>query len=127
MVVGHPDWQTWAGRSIAGGDLKSKNFSGSIASEATGTVTFDTVSSNTQHIYQFILIASDDDTAIHYADLYRNSDSKVFFTSSFVTQVNSEFPGQRVNAGDVAKLEITNNADSSVEFFGSVFWVERNI
>lgn len=127
MASGHPDWQSWSGRAAGGEVVKAKNFTGSIASGITGTVTFDTVAAGKQHIYQFLFIASDDDTAIHFGDFYRNSDSVVFFSSSFVTGVHSEFPGMVVEAGDVAKLEITNNAASSVTFFGSVFWVERSL
>ena len=127
MVTGHPDWQTWAGRSAGAGVVTSKNFSGAIASGATGTVTFAAVAAGKEYIYQHLTIACDDDTAMHYVDLYRNSDLLVFYTVTMITADNAEFPGLAVSAGDEIKLEITNNAAVAVEFFGSVFWIERDI
>jgi len=127
MVSGHPDWQTWAGRSVGAGIVNSKNFSGSIASGATGTITFDAVPTGKEYIYQHLTIACDNDTAMHYVDLYRNSDTKIFYTVTLITSNNAEFPGQAVIAADQVKLEITNNAAVAVEFIGSLFWIERDI
>ena len=127
MVVGHPDWQTWAGRSAGAGVVNSANFSGSVASGVTGTVTFTAVPTGKEYIYQHLTIATNDDTAMHYVDLYRNSDSLVFYTVTMVMSNNAEFPGLAVVAGDQVKLETTNNAAVAVEFFGSVFWIERDI
>jgi len=127
MVVGHPDWQTWSGRSAGAGVVNSKNFSGSIASGVTGTVTFAAVPMGKEYIYQHLTIASDDDTGMHYVDLYRNSDAKIFYTVTLITSNNAEFPGQAVSAGDQVKLEITNNSAVAVEFIGSLFWIERDI
>ena len=127
MVTGHPDWQTWAGRSAGAGVVNSANFSGSIASGVTGTVTFTAVPTGKEYIYQHLTIASGDDTAMHFVDLYRNSDLKIFYTVTLITSNNAEFPGQAVSASDVVKLEITNNAAVTVEFIGSLFWIERDI
>ena len=127
MVVGHPDWQDWAGRSVGAGVVNSKNFLGSIAAGITGTITFAAVPTGKEYIYQHLTIACDDDTAMHYVDLYRNSDSKIFYTVTMITANNAEFPGQAVVTGDYVKLEITNNAAVAVEFIGSLFWIERDV
>ena len=127
MVSGHPDWQTWAGRSAGGSVVNSKNFSGAIASGVTETITFANVPTGKEYIYQHLTVASDDDTAMHYVDLYRNSDLKIFYSVTLITSNNAEFPGQEVVAGDCVKLEITNNAAVAVEFIGSLFWIERDI
>ena len=127
MVAGHPDWQTWAGRSAGGSEVKAKNFSGTIAAGVTGTVTFPIVPAGEEHIYQHLTTACDDDTAMHFVDFYRDSDSLVFYTETMITSFNAEFPGQAVVAGDVVKLEITNNAAVSVDFFGTIFWVVREV
>jgi len=127
MVSGHPDYQTWAGRSAGAGVVNSTNFSGSIASNETGTVTFDAVPTGKEYIYQHLTVACDDDTGMHYVDLYRYSDLKVFYTVTLITSNNAEFPGQAVVAGDQVKLEVTNNAAVDVEYYGSVFWIERDI
>ena len=127
MVTGHPDWQTWAGRSVAGGKVKAKNFTGTIAAGVTGTVTFPVVPTGEEHIYQHLTTACDNDTAMHFVDLYRDSDTLVFYTVTMVTTDSAEFPGQAVSAGDVVKLEITNSAAVSVDFFGTLFWVVREV
>ena len=127
MAVGHPDWMTWAGRSAGAGIINAKNFLGSIAAGATGTVTFNAVPTGKEFIYQHLTVACDDDTGMHYVDLYRNSDSFIFYTVTMVMSNNAEFPGLAVSAGDQVKLEITNNAAVAVEFFGSVFWIERDV
>ncbi len=127
MVTGHPDWQTWAGRSVGGSEVKAKNFSGTIAAGVTGTITFPVVPTNEEHIYQHLTVACDDDTGMHFVDLYRNSDALVFYTVTMITSNNAEFPGQEVVAGDVIKLEITNNAAVNVDFFGTLFWVVREV
>lgn len=127
MGSGYPDWGTWAGRSAGGVLVDSANFSGEIASGATGTVTFTIVPAGFEHIYQHLTVACGDDTAMHYVDLYRDSDSKIFYTVTMITSNNAEFPGQAVQAGDCVKLEITNNSAVSVEFIGSLFWVVRQI
>ena len=127
MTTGHPDWETFAGRSVAGRKVKAKNFAGTIAAGVTGTVTFDTVPTGEEHIYQHLTVACDDDTGMHFVDFFRNSDSLVFYTVTLVRSNNAEFPGQAVSAGDVVKLEITNNAAVSVDFFGTIFWVVREV
>lgn len=127
MVVGHPDWQDWAGRSVGAGVVNSRNFSGSIASPGTGTVTFPAVPAGKEYIYQHLTIACDDDTGMHYVDLYRDSDSKIFYTVTMVMSNNAEFPGQAVSAGDHVKLEVTNNAAVRIELIGTLFWIERDI
>jgi len=127
MATGYPDYGTWEGRSAGGAATDSKNFLGSIESNETGTVTFPVVPAGVVHIIQHLTVACDDDTGMHYVDLYRDSDSKIFYTVTLITANNAEFPGQPVAAGDCIKLEITNNAAVAVEFIGSVFWVVRNI
>ena len=127
MASGYPDWQTWAGRSAGAGIVNSKNFAGTIAAGVTGTVTFTAVPTGKEYIYQHLTIACDDDTGMHYVDLYRNSDLLVFYNVTMVMSNNAEFPGLSVSALDQIKLEITNNAAVTVEFFGSVFWIERDV
>ena len=127
MVIGHPDWETFAGRSVAGREVKAANFTGTIAAGLTGTVTFTIVPTGEEHIYQHLTVACDNDTAMHFVDFYRNSDLLVFYTETMITSFNAEFPGQAVSAGDVVKLEITNNAAVSVDFFGTIFWVVRQV
>ena len=127
MVTGHPDYETFAGRSVAGREVKAKNFTGTIAAGVTGTVTFPTVPTGEEHIYQHLTTACDDNTAMHFVDLFRNSDLLVFYTETMITSFNAEFPGQAVSAGDVVKLEITNNSAVSVDFFGALFWVVRQV
>ncbi|GAG81348.1 unnamed protein product, partial [marine sediment metagenome] len=46
---------------------------------------------------------------------------------TMITTDHAEFPGQAVSAGDVVKLEITNSAAVSVDFFGTLFWVVREV
>ena len=127
MARGHPDFQTWEGRSVGAGKSNSSTFLGAITAGNTGTITFPTVDTGKRFIYQYLEMASNDDTGIHFGDLYRNSDSTIFHSSSFVTQNHTEFPGFALEAGDIAKLEITNNASSTVTFLGVLYWIEQEV
>lgn len=128
MSKDFPDNLGWEGRSAVGEEVSSITFGpNDIGTEATGTWTIATVPAGYEYIFQHVTIASSDDSAIHYADLYQDSDNTILFSTSFITRDNAEFPGRAVVAGDVCKLEITNNATETVSFLGTISWTKRPV
>jgi len=127
MVSGHPDWQTWSGRSAGGENMVSYSFSGPIASPGSGTIDLPVVVEGYENIYQFMTISCNDDTAIHTADLRRVSDNWLFFRINFVTGDVYDFPGQAIAAGETVRITVTNNAAVDVTFEGAVNYVTRKL
>ena len=127
MVSGHPDYQTWSGRSAGGEDMVSYSFSGAIAAGVTGTIDLPVVAVGYQNIYQNITISCDGDTAIHALTLLRVSDAWVFFRVHFITGGILDFPGQAISAGGTVRITITNNAAVAKTFEGAVNYVTRKI
>ena len=127
MTSGHPDWQTWAGRSAGGENVIVYSFTGAIAAGVTGTVDLPVVATGYQNIYQSITISCNDDSAIHTLDLRRISDDWVFFRLNFITGNIFDFPGQIISAGETVRIYITNNAAVPKTFEGAVNWVSRKL
>jgi len=127
MTSGHPDWQTWSGRSVGGGDILTYSFTGEIASEIIGVVDCPVVDIGYQNVYQSITISCNDDSAIHSATLMRLSDSWVFFRINFITGGIYDFPGQTINAGEQVRIIITNNGANTQIFEGTINYVVRKI
>ncbi len=127
MVSGAPDWQTWAGRSAAGGTMISYSFSGSIASGDMGYFDLPVVAEGHENIYQNITISCNDDTAIHALNLMQVSDSWVFFRLNFITGGIYDFPGQAISAGETVRVIVTNNSDKTLTFEGAINYVIREI
>jgi len=127
MTSGHPDWQTWSGRSAGGESMTSYSFSGAIAAGISGTIDLPVVAVGYQNIYQSITISCDDDTAIHYLTIQRLSDSWAFFNLNFITGGIFDFPGQAIDAEQIVRLIVTNNAAAAKTFSGAVNYVTRKI
>ena len=127
MVSGHPDWQTWAGRSAGGEAVTTYSFTGEIASGASGTIDLPIVATGYQNIYQSITISCDDDSAIHNLTLQRISDAWAFFIVNFITGGIYDFPGQAISAGQTVRITITNNAAVAKTFEGTANYVSRKI
>jgi len=127
MASGHPDWQTWAGRSVGGEGIITYSFSGDIATGITGAIDVPVVSAGQQNIYQSITISCDDDTAIHNLKLVRVSDGWIFLHVNFVTGDIYDFPGQTILAGDQVQLQVTNNGADTYTFSGTINWTFRNV
>lgn len=127
MATGHPDWQTWSGRSAAGESMLSYSFTGGIAAGITGTFDLPVVAAGYENIYQNITISSNDDTAIHTLTLLRVSDLWIFFRLNFITGGIYDFPGQAIAAGGTVRVAVTNNAAVAKTFEGAINYVVRKI
>ena len=127
MVSGHPDFQTWEGRSTGGEGMVSYSFTGDIGAGITGSVDLPVVAAGYQNIYQSITISCNDDSAIHVLDLRRISDGWIFFRINFVTGSIYDFPGQAIGAGEQVRITITNNAGVAKTFVGAANYVTRKL
>ena len=127
MASGHPDWQTWSGRSAGGGSMLSYSFTGAIAAGVTGTVDFPVVAAGYENVYQNVTISCNDDTAIHVLTLSRVSDAWLFFRLNFITGGIYDFPGQTITAGEIVRLSLTNNSAVVKTFVGILNYVVRKV
>jgi len=128
MATGHPDYQTWSGRSVGGEDMVSYSFSGGIAGDGTsGAIDLPVVADGYQNVYQNITISCNGDTAIHVLTLSRVSDSWIFFRLHFITGGIFDFPGQVIGAGEQVRITITNNSARTKSFEGAINYVTRKI
>jgi len=127
MAIGHPDWQTWSGRSAGGESMTSYSFTGAIGAGVSGTIDLPVVAVGYQNIYQNITISCNDDSAIHATDLRRISDAWIFFRLNFITGGIFDFPGQAISAGETVRITVTNNAAAAKTFEGAANYVTRKI
>ena len=127
MVSGHADWQTWAGRSAGGMEIKDEHFAGAIASDAEGFLDLAVVAENTENLYQAVVISCPNDTAIHAIELKVISSGAIVFFTNFVTNGIYDFPGVPIAAGEQIRLTVYNFAAVAVDFKGAVFKTVRRI
>jgi len=127
MTTGHPDWQTWSGRSAGGGSMLSYSFTGAIGAGADGTIDLPVVAVGFENIYQNVTISCNDDTAIHVLTLSRVSDAWLFFRLNFITGGIYDFPGQAIVAGETVRLTVTNNSAIIKTYVGIVNYVVRKV
>ena len=127
MVTGHADWQTWAGRSAGGMEISDEHFAGGIASGGAGFLDLDIVAADTENLYQAVVIACPDDTAIHAIELKVISSGNIVFFVNFVTNGVYDFPGVPIAAGEQVRLTVYNFAAAAVDFKGAVFKTVRRV
>jgi len=127
MVSGHADWQTWAGRSAGGMEISDEHFAGGIASDGSGFLDLVAVADNTENLYQAVVVACPDDTAIHAIELKVISSGDIIFFTNFVTNGIFDFPGVPIAAGEQVRLTVYNFAAVAVNFKGAVFKTVRKV
>lgn len=127
MVSGHPDWQTWEGRSVGGENVTSYSFSVPLGAGVTGSLDLPIVAVGYRNTYQNITISCNDDSAIHDVVMQRVSDAWVFFEINFINGGIFDFPGQSFAAGTTVRVLITNNAAAAKTFEGSVFYTSTKV
>jgi hypothetical protein len=127
MASGHPDYATWAGKSVGGESITTYSFSGDIAAESISYLQLDAIPTGKQHAFQQLTLCCADDTAIHRVYLYRVSDGWVFYENRFVTSGEFNIVGNALNAGDVIRIYITNNSVSTLTFTGVLTYIVRSV
>jgi len=127
MATGHPDWQTWTGRSGGGESMISHSFQGEVAALSTGTMDLTVVGENQENLYQCISISSGEDGYIHAVQLTRISDSWLFFYIDFINSGIFDFPGQIIKAGEQVRVTVYNYAPTAITFIGTVNYTIRNV
>lgn len=127
MVRGHPDFQTYAGRSVGGALVNTVSFEGDIGAEGIGTIDLGAVSEKNRHAFLQITVSSDDDEHIHGVTLTRRSDGWDFFIGRFIMDGHFSIDSDDLVAGDEARLTIINNSSEEVTFEGVVSWVVKEI
>ncbi len=127
MVSGHPDWQTFAGRSIGGSRINVATFTGAIASGITAGFDINIIPVGEQHSYTKIHVGCEYDDAIHDIELIRISDNWVFFVGKFIGRGEFDIVVDPEVAGEQVRLSITNNAAVARTFDGSISWVIREL
>ena len=127
MVRGHPDYQTFEGRSIGGAKINAATFSGEIAAGAQGTVDAGAVPSGERHTFINFNISVADDTAIHRVQLLKKVSGDLMSQERFVTSANINVNTFDLVAGEEGRLAISNNASSALTFVGIMTWLVREI
>ena len=127
MASGFPDWQTLVSRGVSGFNIDSFSFAGAINSGITGIVDVPEVPSGEEQFYQGFVIGVQDDAFIHTVKLTRISDSFLWWLQEFVTGNNWEIPGFKFNAGEQARISITNNGNATLTFSGAIFITKRKL
>lgn len=127
MVSGHPDFQTFAGRGIAGGRVLTFSFSQQIAAESSANIDVTSVSSGFQHSLIQVNVSTSDDTALNKIQIIRIVDSFLMFEQRFSSSGNYELDVDVFVATQQPRIRITNNSSSTLTFLGSISWVERVI
>lgn len=127
MTTGHPDWQTWAGRSVGGEDLITEGFQVTIASDGNDSVDLSTPPAGYNYIFQSFTVSCPDDTAVHEIYVTDSTAADVFFYGSFVSNGTWDFPGYEMPAEHLPKIYIYNNSTSGLTFKGFVSYVKRKV
>lgn len=127
MATGHPDYQTFAGRAVAGGKLTTAAFSGAIAAESSSAFDVGAVPTDEEHAFIFISVSCPDDSSINRIKITRISDGATLFQDRFVTNLVSEINSFKFKAGAEARVTVTNNSSGSLTFTGNLAWVVKEV
>lgn len=127
MVAGHPDFQTFAGRAVAGGKLTTAVFSGSVAAESSSAFDVGAVPTGEEHAFLLITISCPDDSSINRIQITRISDSAILFQDRFVTNLVAEINSFKFVAGAEARVTVTNNSLGALTFTGNLAWVVKAV
>ena len=127
MVTGHPDWQTFAGRAVAGGRLITASFSGTVNAESASAFDIPVVPTGEEHAFIFVNLSCPDDSSINRVQITRISDANTLFENRFVAAVISEINSFKFVAGEQARVTITNNSLADLQFLGNLSWVVREV
>jgi len=127
MARGYPDFSSWAGRAGGGEQVLPYSFIINIGAGITANIDLPAVGAGTENTYQFLIISSPDDTAIHDVSLNIPAIPWDWLLYSFVTGAIIDFPGHVLGAGTVVRISISNNAAVPLQFVGAIFWTRRHI
>jgi len=127
MASGHPDWQTFAGKSIGGSRVNVITFSGAIAAGIIGGFDLAVIPVDEQHSYTKIHIGCEYDDAVHDIELVRIADDWGFFVGKFIGRGEFDLIVDPQSAGTQVRLIIKNNSAAARTFKGSVSWVIREL
>ncbi len=127
MPSGHPDWQTWAGRSVGGETIDSINFFDNIESDETVLFNLPVVPDGEEHFYQNLSISSSNDSAVHFISLIVVATGGIWWSQDFVIGGNWDLPGFKFTAGNQAQIQVTNSSAGTYLFIGNIFRTIRKV